>query len=275
LSNYTIALAIFKIAASLGRALSNKYQLTRYLTYRAMIDRRLRFEVDGDVERTYAIPLGLVYEQPRFRNGQLIDRHELAIKAFSYFESKATLNGSRITTVNRDENIIAAEMRIELASAMNQISVPPPFPFSRYPGEGELPSLVEGIPEFFKVWDLTKFNKYGIYTNYGHLALNVFKVSSDDTIIGIPWKPDRVYSLQSLCMQSLSTYNRLFAGDSIGPYTVNSCANMYPDKICHLIDKYNKPTKELPIKDFRVSRWMFDGLNMMYDYMGMLSTLIN
>lgn len=234
-----------------------------------MIDKRLAFEVQGNIERTRAIPFGLVYEQPRMRDGVPIDRVEMAINAFSYFESVMQLDGACVKSIKRDEHIIAAEMRLELCTASNWISIPPPFPFSRYHGEGDLPDIVDGIPQFFKVWDFNRFNKLlGGTMEYSYLVEHVFKHSTDKKVIGLPWVPTSVLTLKDLTLQKLSVYNRLFAGDSMGPFTVNSCHDIYPGKINHLVAKYDKPTRVMSNLG-QTHRYLFDGLRKMYTYMDM------
>jgi len=75
---------------------------------------RISFEVVGDIERTVAIPLNLVYEQNRYANGELRDRIDMAIEAMAYFESQYSVSNKKITAVSRDQKIIQAEMKLEL-----------------------------------------------------------------------------------------------------------------------------------------------------------------
>jgi hypothetical protein len=230
---------------------------------------RLSFVVIGDIEQTNAVPLGLTYEQSRYENGVLRDRVSMAIEAFSYFESQFLVNNRRIVAVDRDHRIIQAEMGIELMMSKNWINVPEPFPFSRYHKEHELPPVVKEIPMFFKEEDMIFLNGVmGMHYDYVWYAQNVWKVSVDGKIPGLPWVSNSVETLTAKCCKQLSIFNRMYTGDKLGKYTMSSCENLYPTKVIRLMEKYNKPTIKLPNLTPMVSKSIFRGLNRMYDYMG-------
>jgi len=277
LATVIIISQVFKVSSTLGRMLSTKFSLTKWLSYSPMQYRRLSFTVVGDVEITEAPFLKLSYSQPLFFNGIKRNRMDMAIEAMAFFESKRQLNNHKLSSIDRDHGMIIAEMTLELMSCDNWINVPPLFPFSRYPGEAELPLVLPGIPNFFRAWDIKYFAKMLGLVSVTWLMSDVWKISADGSVLGLPWdyrdKKDLegcvvIPSLMSLCAQTLSTYNKMFCGDSRGPFTVSTCANIYPDKIIHLTKKFDTKTRTAPNPSAELAQAMAKGLERMYSYMG-------
>jgi len=62
----------------------------------------------------------------------------------------------------------------------------------------------------------------------------------DDTIAhpGLPWKNKSVMSLRDLCLQRVSIFNSVFAGDENGHNNYYSMEELHPTKIPKLLEKY-------------------------------------
>jgi len=222
-----------------------------------------------DIERIYVPSLGLHYDQCRYEFGQLRSRYDMAIEALAFFESKRILDAGVIKEVSREHKVIMAEMKLELMKSKNWVSVPELFAFSRFHGEGEMVSVVNDIPHFFRIWDWEQFTKMtSVSLPFNWYLTNIFKHSHDDRYPGIPWVETKTVSLKVLCMRSLSYYNRVFTGDRYGRYTVQSCENLYPNKIVDLIAKFDKPTRVMKNPTPMISKLLFLGLRRMYNYMG-------
>lgn len=166
------------------------------------------------------------------------------------------------------KKIIQAEMMLDLQTGRNWINIPPPFDYFRVPSEDTLKSPPEGIKVFFKYFDYLYWTrKLGLHMPYEEFS-EIFKESIFGDA-GYGWEVFPAGTPPSLVKQLLrkeSFFNRVFAGDKHGPYTHKSTANMFPNKVIKLAEKYNQNTHTLNNSPI-LAHCLGNGLNNMYEYM--------
>jgi len=108
----------------------------------------------------------------------------------------------------------------------------------------------------------------GVNLSIGYLEKHVFKRHFLGKYQGLPWHGAGMDSLVNLCLRSLSVYNKMFTGDRYGRFVVQSTENLYPHKLVHLMEKFDKPTRDPKVPTPYFSSILFKGLRSMYKYMG-------
>jgi hypothetical protein len=231
----------------------------------------------GKYEVITAIPLGMSYAVFRYEtSGEERDRGEMFLEALAYFESHYHLQGKNLLHHVIDGNMVYALMLLETTKMESMYRINAPFSFNRFPVSRTIFTPPPAVFDAFKLADSEYFSSIlNTTVPITHLVNDVFKESNakiegKPASDGISWYgcDYEVPSLETLCMRSVSWYNRVFTGDALGPYSMNTSANLFPTKLVNLISALDTPTTKLKLPR-TLAGCVSRAFNHMYDKMGM------
>lgn len=188
---------------------------------------------------------------------------EMYFHALANLESLISIYQSKIVRVDRDKELMYSRMRVSTVTSPNQRALRPYFNHPVRPAESHLDLPSKTYEKILKLWDCSMFRKCGVPVNLHE----TFQASITGTP-GVPWKNEGVPSLKVLAARAASTFNQVFGGSSVGPNTVKSTDNLYPEKIAAVYEKWRAPVQGDTLPPRKLARSMPLALDMLYDFIG-------
>jgi hypothetical protein len=240
--------------------------------------RRVTFEDLGSFLRVRFLPLNDSCDIPLYDGSLRRKPIDVSVDIIAYVESKYRIRYGEIECHGK-ENIEfhVAKLKIETMKSPNWMSIPPPFSHASCPVSRELYTPPIEILLWCRAYDEYVFKVIraefarGCGFNRDFLVQHIWKIPANERhghIGGLPWDRYKagVPKLSVLAASAASIYNRMFTGDSLGPYIVSSTSKMYPDKIVRLVEKYATDTRVFS-PSIALANEIGIGIDLMLDYM--------